>query len=71
MMKANGFEILLATSLNKFGGSSSILCAFLRRSFLKYLQISDSVTEWVTERDETPISSLVYSIQTPLLGAEF
>ena len=45
MMKANGFEILLATSLNKFGGSSLILCAFLRRSFLKYLQISDSVTE--------------------------
>ena len=40
-MKANGFEIPLATSLNKFGGSS---CAFLRRSFLKHLQISDGVT---------------------------
>ena len=42
LMKANGFEIPLATSLNKFGGSS---CAFLRRSFLKHLQISDGVTE--------------------------
>ena len=36
MMKANGFEILLVTSLNKFGGSSSILCAFLLRSFFKH-----------------------------------
>ena len=44
MMKANGFEISLATSLRKFGGSSSIPCAFLRRSFLKHLQISDRVT---------------------------
>ena len=45
MMKANGFEISLATSLSKLGGSSSIPCAFLRRSFLKHLQISDGVTE--------------------------
>ena len=46
MMKASGFEILLVTSLSKFGGSSSILCAFLCQSFLKHLQISDGVTEW-------------------------
>ena len=46
MMKASGFEISLATSLSKFGGSSSIPWAFLRRSFLKHLQISDGVTEW-------------------------
>ena len=46
MMKANGFEISLATSLSRFGGSSSIPWAFLRRSFLKHLQISDGVTEW-------------------------
>ena len=45
MMKAIGFEISLATSLSKFGGSSSIPCAFLRRSFFKHLQISDGVTE--------------------------
>ena len=45
MMKANGFEISLATSLSKFGGSSSIPCAFLRRSFLKHLQISDGVSD--------------------------
>ena len=40
-----GFEISLATSLSKFSGSSSIPCTFLRRSFLKHLQISDGVTE--------------------------
>ena len=45
-MKANGFEISLATPLSKFGGSSSIPCAFLSRSFVKHLQISDGVTEW-------------------------
>ena len=45
-MKASGFEISLATSLSKFGGSSSIPCAFLRRSFLKHLQIFDGATEW-------------------------
>ena len=44
-MKASGFEISLATSLSKFCGSSSIPCAFLRRSFLKHLQISHGVTE--------------------------
>ena len=44
MLKVNGFEISLATSLSKLGGSSSIPCAFLRRSFLKQLQISDGVT---------------------------
>ena len=41
-----GFEIPLATCLSKFGGSLSIPCAFLRRSFLKHLQISDGVAEW-------------------------
>ena len=41
-----GFEILLATCLSKFGGSLSVPCAFLRRSFLKRLQISDGVAEW-------------------------
>ena len=45
MIKANGFEKSLATSLSKFGGSSSIPYAFLRQSFLKHLQISDDVTE--------------------------
>ena len=44
-MKANSFEILLATSLSKFVGSSSIPCAFVRRSFLKHLQISDGMTK--------------------------
>ena len=38
MMKANGFETSLVTSLSKFGESSSIECAFLCRSFLRYLQ---------------------------------
>ena len=41
MMKAKSFEISLATSLSKFGGRLSILCAFLRWHFLKHLQISD------------------------------
>ena len=41
MMKANSFEISWATSLSKSGRSLLILCAFLRRSFLKHLQISD------------------------------
>ena len=45
MMKASGFEISLATSLSKFGGSSSIPYAFLRQSFLKHFQISDGMTE--------------------------
>ena len=45
-MKVIGFEISLATSLSEFGGSSSIACDFLFRSFFKHLQISDSVTEW-------------------------
>ena len=43
--KAIGFEILLATSLSKFGESSSVLCAFTRQSFFKQLQISDRVNE--------------------------
>ena len=46
MMKASGFEIPLATSLSKFGRKSSIQCAFLRRSFLKHLQISVGETDW-------------------------
>ena len=45
MLKANGLEISLATALSKFGGSLSIPCAFLRRSFLKHLEIPDGVTE--------------------------
>ena len=45
LMKAIGFEISLATSLSKFGGSSSIRFAFLRQSFFKHLQVSDGVTE--------------------------
>ena len=44
-MKANGLEILLATFLSKFGGSSSIPRAFLRRNFFKHLHISDGATE--------------------------
>ena len=45
-MKASGFEILLTTSLNKFGESSSILFALFRRNFFKHLQICDGVTRW-------------------------
>ena len=43
MIIANGFEISLAISLSKFGGSSSIKCVFLRRSFIKHIQFSDGV----------------------------
>ena len=45
MIKAIGFEILLGTSLSKFGESSSVLCVFSRQSFFKQLQISDRVNE--------------------------
>ena len=67
MMKAIGFKISLAISLSKFGGSSSIPCAFLRRSFLKHLHLFDDVTErnenfWVVRVG----ISLVYSMQSPL-----
>ena len=69
ILKVNGFEISLATSLRKFGGSSSIPCAFLRRRFLKHLQISDGVTsEMKTFGLFVSVSSSVYSIQSPFIG---
>ena len=68
MIKVNDCEILLATSLSKFGGSSSIPCAFLHVEV--FSNIYRFLTVWPSEMKILVffvlVSSSVCSIQSPL-----
>ena len=68
MIKVNGCEILLAASLSKFDGSSSIPCAFLRVEV--FSNIYRFLTVWPNEMNIfvflVSVSSSVCSIQSPL-----